>query len=75
MKGLVDGLTVPFNRRSFVKRLNGSTQHSGRAQLALKTKSKSLARVRSAGTLSWLGFGRVMPNRSILSEKQYQIND
>jgi hypothetical protein len=31
--------------------LNGSTQHSGQTRLALKTKAKSLARVRSAGTL------------------------
>src|SRR6266404_3969564 len=30
--------------------LNGSTQHSSRTRLALKTKAKSLARVRSAGT-------------------------
>jgi hypothetical protein len=36
--------------------LNGSTQHSSRTRLALKTKAKSLARVRSAGTLPWLGF-------------------
>src|SRR6266849_5109295 len=38
--------------------LNGSTQHSSRTRLALKTKAKSLARVRSAGTLPWLGFDR-----------------
>jgi hypothetical protein len=36
--------------------LNGSAQHSSRTRLALKTKAKSLARVRSAGTLLWLGF-------------------
>jgi Transposase len=35
--------------------LNGSTQHLGRTRLALETKAKSLARVRSAGTLPWLG--------------------
>src|SRR5271165_525658 len=46
--------------------LNGSTQHSGRTQLALKTKAKSLARVRSAGTPPWLGFDRAQPNRSLL---------
>src|SRR6267143_6499227 len=44
--------------------LNGSTQHSSRTRLALKTKAKSLARVRSAGTLPWLGFDRRQPNRS-----------
>ena len=31
--------------------LNQSTQHSGRTRLALKTEPKSLARVKSAGTL------------------------
>jgi hypothetical protein len=39
--------------------LNGSTQHSGRTRLALKTKAKSLSRARSAGTPPWLGFDRV----------------
>jgi hypothetical protein len=39
--------------------LNGSTQQSGQTQLVLKTKAKSLARVRSAETLPWLGFDRV----------------
>jgi hypothetical protein len=43
--------------------LNGSTQHSGRTQFALKTKAKSLAKVRSAGTLPWLGFDRVQTDR------------
>ena len=36
--------------------LNGSTQRLNRTRLALKTKAKALARVRSAGTLPWLGF-------------------
>jgi hypothetical protein len=54
--------------------LNGSTQHSGRTRLALKTKAKSLARVRSAGTLPWLGFDRVQPNRSLLPGKNCRIN-
>src|SRR6188472_3484787 len=44
---------------------NGSTQHSSRTRLALKTKAKSLARVRSAGTLPWLGFDRGQPNRAL----------
>src|SRR5580700_9772027 len=43
---------------------NGSAQHLGRTQLALKTKAKSLARVRSAGTLPWLGFDRVQPKQT-----------
>src|SRR4030095_3739795 len=46
--------------------LNSSMQHSSRTRLALKTKAKSLARVRSAGTLPWLGFDRAQPNRSLL---------
>src|SRR6267142_2569539 len=49
--------------------LNGSTLHSSRTRLALKTKAKSLARVRSAGTLPWLGFDRGQPNRSLLPGK------
>ena len=49
--------------------LNGSTQHSSRTRLALKTKAKSLARVRSAGTLRWLGFDRGQPNRPLLPEE------
>jgi hypothetical protein len=36
--------------------LNGSTQHSSRTRPGLKTKARSLARVRSTGTLPWLGF-------------------
>jgi hypothetical protein len=36
--------------------LNGSTQHSARTHLALKTKGKIARYVRSAGTLPWLGF-------------------
>ena len=31
-----------------------------------KTKAKSLARVRSIGTLAWLGFERVRPIRALL---------
>src|SRR6266403_4656911 len=54
--------------------LNGSTQHSSRTRLALKTKAKSLARVRSAGTLTWLGFDRGQPNRSLLPGKHCRIN-
>ena len=54
--------------------LNGSTQHSGRTRLALKTKAKSLAGVRSAGTLPWLGFYRVQPNRLLLLEKHCRMN-
>jgi len=54
--------------------LNGSTQHSNRTRLALKTKAKSLARVRSAGTLPWLGFDRGQPNRSLLPGKDCRIN-
>src|SRR6266404_5595857 len=53
---------------------NGSTQHSSRTRLALKTKAKSLARVRSAGTLPWLGFDRGQPNRSLLPGKHCRIN-
>src|ERR1700693_283308 len=45
--------------------LKGSMQHSSRTRLALKTKAKSLARVRSAGTRPWLGFDRVQPNGSL----------
>src|SRR6266403_2201819 len=54
--------------------LNGSTQHSSRTRLALKTKAKSHARVRSAGTLPWLGFDRGQPNRSLLPGKHCRIN-
>ena len=54
--------------------LNRSTQHLGRTRLALKTMVKSLARVRSAGTLPWLGFDQVQPNRSLLPGKHCRIN-
>ena len=54
--------------------LNGSTQHLGRTRLALETKAKSLARVRSAGTLPWLGFDRVQSNKWVLSAKRGRIN-
>jgi hypothetical protein len=54
--------------------LNRSTQHSGRTQLALKTKAKSLAGVRLAETLPWLDFDRVEPNRSLRPVKHYRIN-
>ena len=54
--------------------LNGSTQHSSRTRLALKTKAKSLARVRSVGTLPWPGFDREQPNRSLLPGKHCRIN-
>jgi hypothetical protein len=54
--------------------LNGSTQHSRRTRLALKTKAKSLARVRSAGTLPWLAFDRVQPKGSLLPGKHCRIN-
>src|SRR6266403_5385628 len=53
---------------------NGSTQHPSRTRLALKTKAKSLARVRPAGTLPWLGFDRGQPNRSLLPGKHCRIN-
>jgi|HubBroStandDraft_3_1064219.scaffolds.fasta_scaffold117110_2 hypothetical protein len=54
--------------------LNGSTQHSGRTHLALKTKAKIAGWVRSVGTLPWLGFDRVLPNRWVLPEKHCRIN-
>src|SRR5216683_6137850 len=54
--------------------LNGSTQHSSRTRLALKTKAKSLARVRSAGTLPWLGFARAQPNGSVPQGKYCRVN-
>jgi hypothetical protein len=53
---------------------NGSAQHSSRTRLALKTKAKSLAKVRSAGTVPWLGFYRGPPNRSALPGKHCRIN-
>ena len=36
--------------------LNGSMQDSTRTQFAMKTKAEWLPRVRSNGTLLWLGF-------------------
>jgi len=54
--------------------LNGSTQHPSRTRLAMKTKSRSLARARAAGTLPWLGFDRGQPNRSLLPGKHSRIN-
>jgi len=54
--------------------LNRSMQDTGRTRFALKTKAKSLARVRSLGTLPWLGFDRVQPNRSLLPGKHCRIN-
>jgi len=39
-----------------------------------KTKAKSLSRVGSAGTLSWLGFDRIQPDRSLLPGKRCRIN-
>jgi len=49
--------------------LNGSLQHSGRTELALKTKVKSLARVRPAGTLPWPGCDRVLPADRFFRER------
>jgi hypothetical protein len=63
-------LKSPTNLGEF----NGSTQHSSRTRLALKTKAKSLAWVRSAGTLPWLGFDGGQPNGSLLPGKHCQIN-
>jgi hypothetical protein len=40
----------------------------------LKTKAKIARQVRSAGTLPWLGFDRVQPNRSVLKGKYCRIN-
>jgi len=54
--------------------LNGSMQHSGRTPLALKTKAKSLGRVRSAGTPPGLGFDQMRSNRSVLLGKHCRIN-
>ena len=54
--------------------LNGSTQHSARTHLALKTRAKIVREVRSVGTLPWLGFDRVQPNRSVLQGKYCRIN-
>jgi|GEM_PF-2606922 len=52
--------------------LNGSMQHSSRTRFSLRTKAKSFARVRSAGTLRRLGFGRAQPNRSLLLGKHVE---
>src|SRR6478672_7662929 len=49
--------------------LNGSTQHSARTHLALKTRAKNARWVRSAETLTWLGFDRGQSNRSVLPGK------
>src|SRR5712664_3345425 len=54
--------------------LNGSTQHSARTHLALKTRAKIAREVRSVGTLPWLGFDRVQPNRSVLQGEYCRIN-
>jgi hypothetical protein len=35
----------------------------------LKTKAEALIRVRSVGTLPWLGFDRAQANRSLLPKK------
>jgi hypothetical protein len=40
----------------------------------LKTKAKIAGWVRSVGTLPWLGFDRVLPNRWVLPEKHCRIN-
>jgi hypothetical protein len=64
------GAQVTGNAGAF----HGSTQHPVRTRFALKTKAKSLARVRSVGTLPWLGFDRVQPNRSLLPGKHCRIN-
>ena len=73
---MADGTTVEIHVYVLGKfgGLNGSTQHSSRTRLALKTKAKSLARVRSAGTLPWLGFDRGPPNRALLLGKYHRIN-
>jgi hypothetical protein len=66
-KCLINALTsqVDFgagNLTGFPGGLNGWKQHSAQTQLAVKTKDKPLAKVRSAGTLPWLCFDRVRPN-------------
>jgi len=68
---MADGTTVEIHVYVLGKfgGLNGSTQHSSRTRLALKTKAKPLARVRSAGTLPWLGSDRGQPNKSFLLGK------
>jgi hypothetical protein len=54
-KNLVGNQIIPDKSGGF----NGSTQHLGRTQLTLKTKAKSLAQVKTARALPWLGFERV----------------
>jgi hypothetical protein len=58
-----------LNLSDFAGGFNGSTQHLGRTQLALKTKAKSLAQIKTARALPWLGFERVEPNGWILPGK------
>src|SRR5260221_1252498 len=65
------GLLIPSDKSGG---LNGSTQHSARTHLALKTRAKIAREVRSVGTLPWLGFDRVQPNRSVLQGKYCRIN-
>jgi hypothetical protein len=40
-----------------------------RTHLVSKTKAKIARQIRSAGTLPWLGFDRVQPDRSVLQGK------
>ena len=54
--------------------LKGSTQHSARTRLVLKTKAKSLGMARSDRTWPWLGFDQVQANRPVLPWKDYRIN-
>src|SRR5208337_5343274 len=49
-----------------------NTQHG--PNLQRKQRLTPLARVRSTGTLPWLGFDRVQPNRSALPGKHCRIN-
>ena len=59
-RGVQTGVQLrPFLGANFGGGLNGSTQHSARTHLALKTKAKIARKVRSAGTLPWLGSDRV----------------
>src|SRR5579863_4236445 len=53
-------ITFPISRVVSMGRCN--TRRTG---LALRTKAKTLARVRSARTLPWLGFDRVQPNGTL----------
>ena len=70
--GATAGTSTNFT--GFPGGFNGSTQHSARTRLALKTKAKSLARIRSAGTLRWLGFDRLQANRSVLPGNHWRSN-